>query len=496
MPRITFRSCCIIIGLMLIGGCRGTVQLGIEQTPTPDRSIPATLTALREENSQLATRVAEQAASLPSTLELGQLAYVQGGDIWFMPLLEETPHPRRLTTDGYNREPRWSPSGKWLAFRKERPVTLVAPPGPPGGDLSMTRRQVWVIQADGNGEHPLNQGLSVEAFVWSPKGDRVAYTTSAGGLNIINADGTNPVTLIAEDTSVPLGEKQVGPIFWSPDGKWIAYERRIQPASRSTVYQGLWMVSAEGGEPIELYNSGTPEKSEVALVGWSALGDRILFVQDLFDSSSDTSLADGGQLYSIRAHTVLTKETTADLVGGDGILPYTDFVVPNPPSPIWQGRQDVAFVAGQGHSTWSNKRIQSVGQYITPQDVAVISPVWSPQGNQLAYVAMPDRGELTSGDSTALMQRRLWIANAFGVPQPRALTNSSDYRDEHPQWSADGNYLLFARLDAKGRASLWIISANGGSTRQVANELTPAPDPLESFGHITWSNYYDWWPGP
>jgi Tol biopolymer transport system component len=94
-----------------------------------------------------------------------------------------------------------------------------------------------------------------------------------------------------------------------------------------------------------------------------------------------------------------------------------------------------------------------------------------------------------------LLQRRIWVANAFGDTQPRRLTEAA-YRDERPLWSADGNYLLFARLDAKGVTSLWIISADGGLARRIVDELTPAPDPLEASGHIEWPVYFDWWRGP
>jgi Tol biopolymer transport system component len=95
-----------------------------------------------------------------------------------------------------------------------------------------------------------------------------------------------------------------------------------------------------------------------------------------------------------------------------------------------------------------------------------------------------------------LLPRRSYTANAVGDPQLRALTNLNAYRDERPLWSSDGNYLLFARFDAKERASLWVISSGGGVPRQVVDELTPAPDTLESFGHVSWDAYYDWWRSP
>jgi len=61
--------------------------------------------------------------------------------------------------------------------------------------------------------------------------------------------------------------------------------------------------------------------------------------------------------------------------------------------------------------------------------------------------------------------------------------------------TADGSHILFARLDARGRASLWITAADGSSPRQVVDELTPAPDPVLSYGHVDWDAWFDWWQG-
>jgi Tol biopolymer transport system component len=484
----------IIGGFVLIAGCRGTVQVGIERTPTPDRSIPATLTALQAENNRLATRVAEQTEVLPNKLELGQLAYVQGGDIWIKPLLDDTVGPLRLTTDGYNREPRWSPSGKWLAYRKERQSVLLEPPATVQGNvLTAARRQVWVIQSDGNADHPLNQGLSVESFAWSPTGERLAYTTPGGGLYIINADGTGLITLVAPDTSVTLGEQQIGQIMWSPDGRSISYEWRVQPISRPAVSQSLRVVPAEGGLPLELVNARVSEESEAALVGWSALGDEVLFVQD---PSSVEVPVDGGQLFAVQAASPVSGTSPIRLIEDGAVLPYADVVAPNPTLSTSPESESLVYVEGQGRRTWTNKRIKSPSQDITADELAAISPSWSPQGDQLAFAAMPDRDELTTSEVTALLPRRIYLANAVGDPQLRALTNSNTYRDERPLWSSRGDYLLFARFDARGRASLWLLPSGGGVPLQVVDELTPAPDPYEAFGLVSWDTYYDWWRGP
>jgi hypothetical protein len=73
------------------------------------------------------------------------------------------------------------------------------------------------------------------------------------------------------------------------------------------------------------------------------------------------------------------------------------------------------------------------------------------------------------------------------------LTTNLSYRDEHPLWSADGKYILFARIDTRGRASLWCIPLENGSARQVVDELTPTPDPIGAYGYVDWEGLFDWW---
>jgi hypothetical protein len=111
---------------------------------------------------------------------------------------------------------------------------------------------------------------------------------------------------------------------------------------------------------------------------------------------------------------------------------------------------------------------------------------------------MPERSDPVGSEATRqeLMQRRIWIVNTLGEPQPVRLTDSAVFRDERPMWSAEGTFLLFARMDVRGRASLWLTTTDGSSARQVVDELTPAPpDPLGFYGHIEWEAWYDWWRG-
>ena len=162
----------------------------------------------------------------------------------------------------------------------------------------------------------------------------------------------------------------------------------------------------------------------------------------------------------------------------------------------------VTIVAGAGRPTWGNKRIvvaqpKSGWAHVTSQDMAAIAPTWSPDGNQLAYSAGPNLTGVFGGQAArqALMDRSIWLM-AADEGETRRLTDGTNCRDERPLWSGDGSHLLFARLDANDRASLWVVPAEGGDPQQVVDELTPAPDWFGTYGHVEWHQWFDWWRGP
>lgn len=464
---------CVILSSLLTA-C-SILEVGIEHTPTPDQAATATVSALATENARMATQVATLTVPTFTPMpSLGKLAYVHGGDIWVKNLPDG--EPLRLTTDGRNSAPRWSPSGEWIAFRK--------------GDLE----QVWVIRANGTEARSL-QAVPHGAFVWSPVTDRLAYA-DGNELKAVNADGSNPATLVTGPSVTPLTppppkENTVGHIAWSADGNWIAYEWYEREAKGSLTYQGVWKVPANGGKPIELYRSGAPEKGEAILAGWMFDSQYIFFWQ--CDVLSASIMADGAALYSMPADGGETIKLA------DAVLVHSDFVTPAPHA-SW-----LAVTAGGYRATWTNKHIAIVEArggkltWLTDPAVAAFSPAWSPDGIYLAYVAMPDRGDLVGGEDARLgmMERHIWVVNADGEAHPQQLTNNPAYRDERPLWSANGSHILFARLDTENRASLWLIPSEGGEPQQIADELTPLPGPASGwfgyYGHVEWDQLLDWW---
>ncbi len=497
--RVREGGCIFLLLPALLLGCRGTLEFGIEREPTPNAAAAATIAALQTENARLAESLAAQVTPTPSPLALGRVAYVQGGDLWVKAL--PSGKAVRLTTDGRNREPqpRWSPSGEWLAFRTERQVILQpdATCDMPSARQTVCdsapalQKQVWLIGEDGSHARVLNRGFSVEAFAWSPVRDRVAFASDNAGLQVENADGTGVMALIAP-TSLDRQPAHVGRLAWSPDGTWIAYEWIVGTADQAPVHRGIWRIALDGKERVELVAASPPDKNDLQLAGWTAQGKDVLFWSD----ETGTAARDGGRtLWSISSDSRLADHKPVRQ-SSEPMLAYSDFIALAPALSA-QGRNSLALAVGAGYATWANKRIQ-VATPLTPKGLAAISPAWSPDGTRLAYSAMPAYENLNLFLMTfqELMQRRLWITELTGQGRTRQLTDSNSYRDERPLWSIDGSHLLFARIDTKGRATLWIIPADGaGTATQVVEELTPSPDSFGYYGHVDWDSLYAWWRG-
>lgn len=470
--------------LMLLNGCR-KVEVGIEGEPRPNLAATQTITALQTEVSRLQSELNSLTeAELMS--RLGKVAYVQGGDVWTKILPDG--QAQRLTNDGRSTAPKWSPSGSWLSFQK--------------GDPALG--QLRIMAADGSNERSVADTDTdpIITYAWSPLEDILAYATLSGSLWIVNADGSNPVQLVEPETDeTQKSSGLVRNFAWSPDGQWIAYEWFIQGASTLPNYQSLRKVAIVTGEQLELYEF--LDEGILRLVGWSPQGKRLLFWQ--YNLSSNTTLFDGVSLYAIYADSEAVESQTPEIIGTAPTLPYEDFVAPAPPNSIWGDQDAVALVVGMGTSTTQSKRIEVNGQRLSPPDFAAILPAWSPDGSRLAYSAMRSQAvsnAIASGPQDfsrngILLERRIWIADAFGNAMPQQLTNDPQFRDERPLWSMDGNFILFARINADGQASLWLVRAAGGIPRQVVMELTPSPDLSDYDGDYVeeWNILFDWWLG-
>lgn len=129
-------------------------------------------------------------------------------DIWIYSLAGNSA-PRRLTFQGANRYPTWSPDGEWIAFQSDRE-----------GDLGIFRQR-----ADGSGTAERltrpEKGTSHIPNSWSPNGQYLSLTAEQGNSASVWTYSLRDqnVAIFAEDTSARLSDS-----VFSPDGRWLAYQ--------------------------------------------------------------------------------------------------------------------------------------------------------------------------------------------------------------------------------------------------------------------------------
>ena len=207
-----------------------------------------------------------------SPLVTPSVAYIQQGDLWVKTLPDG--ESQRLTQNGTNYAPRWSPSGESLSF-------LIDPSYP----------NVRTVSRNGGGTVNYG-GAVVKAYAWSPMGDYLAYGIGSeiwvSGMPLVRYT----------DIVVPTGtSEQIDRLAWRPDGQQIAFTWRAQQEDGGIVQDELWVVATAGGKSQRVLEGSLPEKGEIILHGWSGDGKYILFWQAPVLSAS--ILADGVPLYAL-----------------------------------------------------------------------------------------------------------------------------------------------------------------------------------------------------
>ncbi len=329
-------------------------------------------------------------------------------------------------------DPQVSADGEWIVFVKS------------SLDLEANRRRsdLWLVHADGTGLRRLTTDPAGDFNPrWSPTGDAVYFLSTRSGSSqawrvMVEAGG------VAQVTDLPLS---VGNLALSPDGQLLAFTLDVFPDC----------------ETIDCTVSQLHDREQLVTSG--------VLYEHIFIRHWDT-WKDGR-----RSHLFVMPAAGGDAVdvmaGMDADAPSKPFGGPEEFTftPDSRGLVFTARVAGR-EEPWST----DFDLYFVPIDGSAApelittenrawdtSPVFSPDGRTLAYLAMARPG--FESDRFRIVLKR-WPDG-----EPRVLTENWNRSPGGFVWSPDGHALL-ATAGNIGNVALFAVDGRSGRVRAIIDE--------------------------
>ncbi len=267
-----------------------------------------------------------------------------------------------------------------------------------------------------------------------------------------------------------LALKQVGPPQLSPDGSRVAYTLSEWDRKENRRFSHIWLVSAEGGRSIKLTNGEKGESSPQ----WSPDSARIAFLADRDKGTQIWIIpADGGE-----AEKLTSEENNIQSFRWAPDGKSVAFVTRDTPKDKAERekKKKEKFDTIVVDSDFSYSHLWTISletrtkKRITEGNFSVSSPQWSPDGKQIAFVY--SRAGAQESSFTDISEDRntdIYVISAGGGT-PRQVTDNPS-PDNNPQWSPDGQKIAYVAntepVSWAAKNDIMLISSNGGPPRNL-----------------------------
>lgn len=316
----------------------------------------------------------------------------------------------RQITEGHgdDREPRFSPDGKKIAFSSDRAMK---------GSYD-----IWVVDVDSG---KLMQWTSAPADeyepAWSPDGSEIAFV-SATGIQAIDASGH------ARNVIAPVEGARFDSPSWSPDGKKIAYTEIRGNKARL-------MVSGEAvGNADDTFPFPATWLSANQLL---YTGNGKIFVTTI---GGETKTIPFQARFELNRPAYKHRQLDFDSTAAKPIKGIVD------PALSPDGRRVVFESLNQ---LWLLEIGRGVEQ-LTRDNFYKQAPAWSPDGKQIAY----------SSDRAGTAD--IYILD-LATRKERRVTQLADSAEMNPVWSPDGKRIAFQKQDGE----LFSIDLASGAIKEI-----------------------------
>jgi len=326
----------------------------------------------------------------------------------------------RVGGPGTETAPRWSPDGKYLAYISSsapgNPVFIIPPHG--GSPRRLISTNVRTLDLD-------KMGAVMGDRPWSADSSTllVARVDESGNTAIYRVDRDDGE---AQQLTFPSpGRVDLNPTY-SFDGERIVFQRRTNGKG------DLLMMPAAGGEPQILL----ADEFDNIMPAWRPDNRHILFISDRRGSS-------GADVFEIdvnggppRQLTFETNRVYALSVSADDRVAYV---------PFWHDTFLFTVDADTGERRQLNAH--SADNY---------GARFSPDGKSVAY------------HSTRTGNSEIWLCYLDGRPETQITDNGS--WDLYPDWSPDGERMIFVSDRDGGLFKIFIANSDGGGAQLLVDK--------------------------
>lgn len=323
-------------------------------------------------------------------------------------------------------DPQLSPDGRWVAY------TVVS------YDVEKNSRDsdIWLVPAAGGEARQMTRSpKSDERPRWAPDSHRLAFVSTRSGASQVW------ILPIGAGEAVPVETKglEASGVLWSPDGSHLVFVADVYPDC----------PDAACNEKREKERKSSPVKARIL--------DKLLFRR--WNAWKDGK----------RSHLFVVPTSggvARDLTPGDADVPPFSLGGPDDYAFSPDGKE-LCFVRNtdrhEALSTNTDLWVVpvdggSAARKITTNPAADASPLYSPDGKQIAYRAQSRPGFESDRWELMLLDR------ASG--KPRSLTAGLDRWVESFAWAPDSRSLYFVAGD-EARQPVFNVSVEGGPVRKV-----------------------------
>ncbi len=347
----------------------------------------------------------------------------------------------------WDMQPTYSPDGRWLAFTSDRG----------GGD------NIWIMPAAGGEPKAVSEekfrllnspAWSADSrFIVARKHFTSERSLGAGELWLFHRGGGAGVQM----TKRPNDQKDIGEPALSPDGRWLYYSRDATPGKvfqynkdpNQTIFS-IFRLDRRTGQTERLLSgpggairpTPSPDGKWIAYIR-RIRGKTVLLARDL-RSGEERRLWDG------------LDRDLQETWSVHGVYPAMSWHPDSRTLALWAGGQlwHVGVDGKRAPLPFHVKTTRTVHQALRyPVKVgaptvhlrAIRWPTLSPDGSKVVFEAVG----------------RLWVKDVAGG-KPRRLTQQGREQELTPAWSRDGKHIVYATWDDDRLGAVRMIAAKGG----------------------------------